>query len=96
MPDPKNLSLIPVLIGPGRRLRQQEFPGGVAFAQPVMERLEPEHLKIASLIDDQTCLEDIFRACSDRHNMSAENFNALWLEIYRVLGSRGNVVLKEG
>ncbi|MCB1720278.1 MAG: class I SAM-dependent methyltransferase [Alphaproteobacteria bacterium] len=96
MPDPKNLSLIPVLIGPGRRLRQQEFPGGVAFAQPIMERLEPEHLKIASLIDDQTSLEDIYKACSNRHNMSAEDFNELWLEIYRVLGSRGNVVLKEG
>ena len=96
MPDPADLSLIPVLIGPGRRLRQQEFPGGVAFAQPIMERLEVEHLKIASLIDDQTSLEDIFKACSERHNMSAEDFNELWLEIYRVLGSRGNVVLKEG
>ena len=96
MPDPSDLSLIPVLIGPGRRLRQQEFSGGVAFAQPVMERLELEHLKIASQMDGETSLNDIYQICSDQHNMSAEDFNKIWLEIYRVLGSRGNVVLKEG
>jgi len=94
-PDPKDLDLVPVLITAGMRLRQQNFPNGVMFAQPVEGRLEPEHLRIVSRIDGMVSLNDIFKSCAAVYGMGEDEFETLWLEIYRVLSSRGNLALKK-
>lgn len=93
-PDLENLSFIPVLIAAGERLRQTSFPNGVEFAKPFPERLEPPHLRIVSKFDGKTSLEDIFTACKEQFSMDKSRLKTLWLDIYRILSTRGHLALR--
>lgn len=92
-PDPNDLSLVPILVAAGVRLKGMDHSNGIAFVKPFQERLEPIHFAIVSKIDGNKSLRDVMEACHKESGMSEKDFKKLWLEIFRVLGSRGNIAL---
>ncbi len=94
LPDPNDLSFVPVLVAAGVRLKTMDHSNGIVFAKPFQERLEPVHFGIVSKMDGNKSLSEIMDACRKESGMNEKDFKKLWLEIFRVLGSRGNIALR--
>lgn len=94
LPDPSDFSFIPGLVAAGVRLKSMDHANGIVFAKPFQERLEPIHFTIISKMDGNKSLSEIMEACQQESGMNEKDFKKLWLEIFRVLGSRGNIALR--